>query len=101
MVTSHCALHRRERSPHTCVPIVHQQMGGTLGDAWSKIQGDMHMVAARLDCERAMAGTGWACSHPIAAWTGLETLPLTCRGFISGEEGCLDSERVHARVREC
>ena len=28
------------------------------------LQGDMHMVAARLGCERVMVGTGWANSHP-------------------------------------
>ena len=28
------------------------------------MQGDMHMVAARLDCKSTMVGTGWANSCP-------------------------------------
>ena len=38
--------------------------GVTEGGGWGHLQGDMHMVAARLGCERAMVGTGWAASHP-------------------------------------
>ena len=34
--------------------------GGTGGGGW----GDMHMVAARLGCQSAMVGTGWANSCP-------------------------------------
>ena len=37
---------------------------GTGRGGWSHPQGDMHMVAARLGCKRAMVGTGWATSHP-------------------------------------
>ena len=34
--------------------------GGTGGGGWGHLQGDMHMVAARLGCQSAMVGTGWA-----------------------------------------
>ena len=34
------------------------------GGGWGHPQGDMHMVAARLGCERAMVGTGLGTSHP-------------------------------------
>ena len=27
--------------------------------AWGHLQGDMHMVAARLGCQSAMIGSGW------------------------------------------
>ena len=38
--------------------------GGTGGGGWGHLQGDMHMVAARLGCQSAMVGTGWANSCP-------------------------------------
>ena len=50
----------------------------------------MHMVAARLDCERAMVSTWWVTSHRDCM-TGLETLLSPCRGLVSGKEGCLVS----------
>ena len=34
------------------------------GEVGGHPQGDMHMVAARLGCERDMFGTRWATSHP-------------------------------------
>jgi len=34
--------------------------GGTGGGGWCHLQGAVHMVAARLGCERALIGTGWA-----------------------------------------
>ena len=34
--------------------------GVTGGGGWGYPQGDMHMVAAILGCERVMDGTGWA-----------------------------------------
>ena len=40
------------------------QKGGAGGGGWGHLQGDMHMVAARLGCQRAMVGTGWANSCP-------------------------------------
>ena len=38
--------------------------GGSGGGGWGHPQGDMHMVAARLGCQSAMVGTGWANSCP-------------------------------------
>jgi len=38
--------------------------GGTGKGEWGHPQGAVHMVAARLGCERAMVGTGWATSCP-------------------------------------
>ena len=38
--------------------------GGTGGGGWGHLQGDMHMVAARLGRQSAMVGTGWANSCP-------------------------------------
>ena len=51
-------------SVHLCAGSVSAEKGGTEGGGWGHSQGDMHMVAARLGCERAMVGTGWATSHP-------------------------------------
>ena len=34
--------------------------GGTGEGHWGHLQGDKHMVAARLGCQSAMVGTGWA-----------------------------------------
>ena len=31
-----------------------------MGGGWGHLQGDTHMMAARLGCQSAMAGTGWA-----------------------------------------
>ena len=39
-------------------------MGRTGGGGWGHLQGDMHMVAARLGCQNAMVGTVWANSCP-------------------------------------
>ena len=58
-------------------------------------QGEMHMVAARLGCQSAMVGT----SGPILALAACMDR-LCYRGFISGREGCLGSERVYDN-REC
>ena len=38
--------------------------GGTGGGGWGHLQGDMHMVVARLSCQSAMVGTMWANSCP-------------------------------------
>ena len=38
--------------------------GGIGGDGWDHPQGDMHMVAAILDREKAMVGIGWATFRP-------------------------------------
>ena len=47
--------------------------GGAGGGGWGHLQGDMHMVAARLDCQSTMVGPILA----LAAWTGLENTTLT------------------------
>ena len=39
-------------------------MMGQRGGGWGHPQSDMHMVAARLGCKRATAGTGWTASGP-------------------------------------
>ena len=52
---------------HYFVVFCISRKGGTGEGALGHPQGDMHMVAARparLGCERAMVGTGWATSHP-------------------------------------
>ena len=38
--------------------------GGTEGGGWGQPQGAVHMVAARLHCEKAMVRTTWATSRP-------------------------------------
>ena len=74
LVTSYCALRRKDSLcvVHTwfCV----SRKGGTGGGGWDHPQGDMHMVAARLGCQSTGLG------GPIlalAAWTGLENATLT------------------------
>ena len=67
-------------------------------------------VAARLGCERVMAGTGWHAyawmwnSHGwdrvghLSPWLHRQAYKKTlspCRGLIYGKEGCLGSERVY------
>jgi len=47
--------------------------GATGGGGWGHPQDDMHMVAARLGCERFMVGTEWArltqhYSHLVEGW---------------------------------
>ena len=51
-------------------------MGGTGGGKWGHLQGAVHMVAARLCCERAMVGTRWTTSH-LTVWKDLENTTLT------------------------
>ena len=54
------------------------------------------MVAARLGCQNVMVGTGWANSCPgCMDRLRKRYILLPCRGFISGREGCLGSERVY------
>ena len=56
-------------------------------------QGAVHMLAARLGCERAMVGTGWATSHPDC----MDRLRKHYSHLVevSGKEGCLVSEVVY------
>ena len=49
---------------HTCVQVLHEQKGWDRGRWVGSPQGDMHMVAARLGCQYAVVGTGWANSCP-------------------------------------
>ena len=73
--------------------------------------GDVGGIARRVTCTWWLLGhVGLAVKVPwlgpcgpilaLAAWTGFETLLSPCRGFISGREGCLGSERVYAN-QEC
>ena len=70
-----CALCRKDR---LCA--VHgfsiSRKGGTGGGGWGHLQG---VVAARLGCERAMVGTGWATSHPDYMDRLRNTLLSPCR----------------------
>ena len=71
-------------------------------------QGEVGGVTRRVLCTWqllgwAVKGTWLALGGPIfalAAQTGLENSTLTCRGLISGMEGCLSSERAIAD-RKC
>ena len=38
--------------------------GGTVESGWGHLQGDMHIVAARLGCEKTIVVTRLANSHP-------------------------------------
>ena len=53
-----------------------RRKGGTGGGGWGHPQGAVHMVAARLGFEKAMASTGRA-TPALSAWTGLENTTLT------------------------
>ena len=60
--TAHCAekivyVHYARRF---CV----SRKGGTGGGGWGHLQGDLHIVAARLGCQTAMVGIRWANSRP-------------------------------------
>ena len=59
LVTSYCALRRKDRF---CALHAQWEKGRYIGRGHP--QGDMHMVAARLGCQSAMVGTGWANSCP-------------------------------------
>ena len=64
MVTSLCALHRKDslcaRACRFCI----SRKGGTGGGGWGHPQGAVYMVAARLGFEKAMVDTGRATSYP-------------------------------------
>ena len=49
---------------------------GEVGGVTGRVQGAVHMVAARLGFQKAVVGTGWATSA-LTAWTGLENTTLT------------------------
>ena len=55
----------------------------------------MHMVAARLGCQNAMV---WDQVGQFLLWLHGQVQKMLlspCRGFISGREDCLGSERVY------
>ena len=60
------ALHTVQKtwSPHSCAQFLCQQKGWGGGGGWGHLQGDMHMLAARLGCEIVMVGTKRGTSHP-------------------------------------
>ena len=58
LVTSHCALRRKDS-----LRMLARRFGISIKSGGHP-QGDMHMVAARLGFERAMVGTRWATSCP-------------------------------------
>ena len=64
LVTSYCALRRKYSLCALRAPVLHQQKGWDGRGGWGHLQGDMHMVAARLGCQSAMVGIGWANSCP-------------------------------------
>ena len=64
LVTSHCALCRKDSLRVLACGFCVSRKGGTGGGGWDHPQGDMHMVAARLGFEKAMVGTGRATSRP-------------------------------------
>ena len=101
MVTSHCALHRKDSLCALARWFCVSRNGGTRGDGWGHLQGVVHMVAARLGFEKAMVVicrvlyTWWLLyiglalkrpwlvpggpphAMPDSAWTGLENTTLT------------------------
>ena len=61
---SHCALSRKDSLCTLACGFCITRKGGTEGGGWGHLQGDMHMVGARLGCERVIVGTGWATPRP-------------------------------------
>ena len=74
--------------------------GGTGGDGWGHLQGDLHMVAVVDVCRNALVGTGWSnsclvctnglrkhCSHLV------ESSFLAVKAF-SALNGCLLAENA-------
>ena len=66
LVTSHCKLRRKDSLCTLMCGFCVSSKGGTGGGGWDHPQGAVHIVAvaARLGCERAMVGPGWATSCP-------------------------------------
>ena len=69
-----------------------QVLHGTGEGGWGHLQVAVHMVAARLGCERGRLGPGGPILT-LTARTGLETSLIPFRGLVSGKEGCLGSEQ--------
>ena len=67
--------------------------GGTGEGGWGHPQGDMHTWWLQgLTVKGPWLGPG---GPPLAltAWTSLEN--TTCKGLVSGKEGCFGTERVY------
>ena len=60
----HHVAHCTEKFLRAGTQVLCQQNRWTSGGGWGHPQSAVHMVAARLGCERAVVGTGWATSHP-------------------------------------
>ena len=58
MVTSYCALRRKESLCTLACEFCVNRKSGTGGVGWGHPQGAVHMAAARLGCKRVMVGTG-------------------------------------------
>ena len=74
--------------------------------AWGHLQGNVHMVSARISYERVMAGTGWTTSRPdcthgqaykmlLSRLVGESWQRLVDHLSISGKEGWLGSQQVY------
>ena len=92
--TAHCALRRKDSHCALACRFCVSRKDGTGGGRLGCLQGDMHMVAARLGCQSTMVET-CGLILALATWTGSENTTLTLQGFISGREGSLDTERVY------
>ena len=58
MVTSYCALRRKESLCTLVCGFCVSRKSGIGGIGWGHLQGAVHTAAARLSCKRAMVGTG-------------------------------------------
>ena len=95
MVTSYCALRRKESLCTLACGFCVSRKSGTGGVGWGHPQGAVHMAAARLGCKRAMVGTRLLLGLAKGPILYMNT-PL--RGLISGREGCLGYEQVFAII---
>ena len=64
MITSYCALRRKDSLCVLARRFCVSRKGGTGRGGWGHPQGAVHMAAARLGCKRTVVGTGWANSWP-------------------------------------
>ena len=64
LITSYCALRRKDNLCALACRFCVSRKGGTGGSGWGHPQGAVQMAAARLGCKRTVVGTGWANSWP-------------------------------------
>ena len=64
LVTSHRALCRKDSLRTLACVFCVSGKGGTGGGGWGHLQGDMHMVAARIGFKKAIVGTRWSTYRP-------------------------------------